>query len=183
MLASKQLTDARAAHAIATIERNAASLTLIIDDLLDMSRIIAGTMNLTFQPVDLVAVTQTALDVVGPMAAARQIELTLSADPSFSDVVNGDPARLQQVIGNVLTNAIKFTPGGGRVHVSVEHAGSAVEIKVVDTGQGISADFLPHVFERYRQAGRAMPRQHARSRPCNRAAARGAAWRHRSCGQ
>jgi CheY-like chemotaxis protein len=160
MLASRQLTDARAAHAIATIERNAASLTLIIDDLLDMSRIIAGTMNLTFEPVDLVAVTQAVLDVVGPMAAARQIELTLSADPSFSDVVNGDPARLQQVIGNLLTNAIKFTPGGGRVHVSVEHVGSAVEIAVVDTGQGISADFLPHVFERYRQAGRAMSRQH-----------------------
>jgi signal transduction histidine kinase len=160
MLASKQVTGARATHAIATIERNAASLTLIIDDLLDMSRIIAGTMKLTFQPVDLVALTQAALDVVGPMAAARQIELTLSADTSLSDVINGDPARLQQVIGNLLTNAIKFTPGGGRVDVSVEQVESAVEIKVVDTGQGISADFLPHVFARYRQAGRVMSRQH-----------------------
>ncbi len=160
MLASKQLPAARTAHAIAAIERNAASLTVIIDDLLDMSRIIAGTMNLTFQPVDLVAVTRATLDVVEPMAAARQIELTLTVDPSFSDVVNGDPARLQQVIGNLLTNAVKFTPDGGRVDVSIELVGAAVETKVVDTGQGISAGFLPHIFERYRQAGRAMSRQH-----------------------
>jgi signal transduction histidine kinase/ActR/RegA family two-component response regulator len=160
MLSAKQLAGARAAHAVATIERNAASLTLIIDDLLDMSRIVAGTMKLTFQPVDLVALTQAALDVVGPMAAARQIELTLSADTSFSEVINGDPARLQQAIGNILTNAIKFTPAGGRVDTSVEHVGPAVDIKVVDTGQGISADFLPHIFERYRQAGHVMTRQH-----------------------
>jgi signal transduction histidine kinase/ActR/RegA family two-component response regulator len=159
MLGSNQLTDGRAAHAIATIERNAASLTLIIDDLLDMARIIAGTMKLTFKPVDLVAVTRATLDVVGPMAAARRIKIALSADSSFSDVVNGDPARLQQAIGNVLTNAIKFTPEGGRVDVSVEHVGSALEIKVVDTGQGISADFLPYVFDRYRQAGGVISRQ------------------------
>jgi signal transduction histidine kinase/ActR/RegA family two-component response regulator len=160
MLASKQLTDARAAHAIATIERNAASLTLIIDDLLDMARILAGTMKLTFKPVDLVAVTQATLDVVGPMAAARNIELGFSPATSFVDVINGDPARLQQAIGNLLTNAIKFTPDGGRVDVSVEQAGSAVDIKVVDTGQGIRADFLPHIFERYRQAGGGASRQH-----------------------
>jgi signal transduction histidine kinase/ActR/RegA family two-component response regulator len=159
MLASKQLTDERAAHAIATIERNAASLTLIIDDLLDMARIIAGTMKLTFKPVDLVAVTQATLDVVGPMAAARNIELGFSPDTSFVDVINGDPARLQQAIGNLLTNAIKFTPDGGRVDVSVEHVGSALEIKVVDTGQGIPADFLPHIFERYRQGGGGTSRQ------------------------
>jgi signal transduction histidine kinase len=160
MLASKQFTDARAAHAIETIERNAASLTVIIDDLLDMSRIIAGTMKLTFQPVDLGAVTQATLDVVRPMAAARQIELALSADTSLIGLINGDPARLQQAIGNVLTNAIKFTPDGGRVDVSIEHVGAAAEIKIVDTGQGISAELLPHIFERYRQAGVVMSRQH-----------------------
>jgi signal transduction histidine kinase len=160
MLASGQVPAARTTHAIAAVERNAASLTVIIDDLLDMSRILAGTMNLTLQPVDLVAVTRTTLDVVEPVAAARQIELTLTADPSFDDVVSGDTARLQQVIGNLLTNAIKFTPEGGRVDVAIEPVGAAVEIKVVDTGQGISADFLPHIFERYRQAGGAMSRQH-----------------------
>jgi signal transduction histidine kinase/ActR/RegA family two-component response regulator len=159
MLASKQLPETRAIHAIQTIERNASSLALIIDDLLDMSRVIAGTLNLTCQPVDVVPLTQAALDVVRPMAAAKHIELTLSADSSLSDVVNGDPDRLQQVIGNLLTNAIKFTPDGGRVAVSVEHLGSQLEIKVADTGRGISADFLPHVFDRYRQADRITSRQ------------------------
>jgi signal transduction histidine kinase len=160
MLASKQLPETRAIHAIQTIERNAASLEVIIDDLLDMSRIIAGTLKLTSQPVDVVALTQEALDVVRPMAAAKHIELSLSADSSMSDVVNGDPGRLQQVIGNLLTNAIKFTPDGGRVEVSVEHVGSQMEVKVVDTGRGITADFLPHVFDRYRQADRITSRQH-----------------------
>ncbi|MEX1128401.1 MAG: ATP-binding protein [Vicinamibacterales bacterium] len=159
MLASKQLTDTRSAHAIDTIERNAASLAVIIDDLLDMSRIIGGTMNLTPQPVDLMALTQAALDAVRPMAEAKHIELSWSADASFTDIVNGDPDRLQQVIGNVLTNAIKFTPDGGRVDLSVQHAGSHMELKVVDTGQGIHADFLPHVFERFRQAERATLRR------------------------
>src|SRR5438477_8066028 len=159
MLASKQLTDARASHAVETIERNAASLALIIDDLLDMSRIIAGTMNLTFEPVDLLALTQAAVDVLRPIAAAKQVDLRFSADASSTDVVNGDAGRLQQVIGNVLTNAVKFTPEGGRVDVSVEHAGSQMEGKVVDTGRGITADFLPHVFERFRQAVTATSRQ------------------------
>ena len=159
MLASKQLAETRAAHAIEAIERNAAFLAIIIDDLLDMSRIIAGRMNLTFQPVDLMALTQAALDVVRPMAAAKHIDLRLSADASVTDVVNGDPDRLQQVIGNVLTNAVKFTPEGGRVDVSVEHLGSHMEVRVVDTGRGISADFLPHVFERFRQADKTTSRQ------------------------
>jgi hypothetical protein len=83
----------------------------------------------------------------------------LAADASFTEVVNGDPGRLQQVIGNVLTNAIKFTPEGGRVDVSVRHVGSHMEVKVVDAGRGISADFLPHVFERFRQADKATSRQ------------------------
>jgi signal transduction histidine kinase/ActR/RegA family two-component response regulator len=152
MLGSKQLTDARAAHAIEIIQRSAAAVSLIIDDLLDMSRIIAGTMTLTFQPVDLMALTQGALDAVRPIAEAKHVHLKLSADASLADVVNGDPGRLQQVIGNVLTNAIKFTPEGGSVDVSVEHVGLQMEVKVVDTGRGISGDFLPHVFERFRQA-------------------------------
>jgi signal transduction histidine kinase/ActR/RegA family two-component response regulator len=159
MLGSKQLTDARAAHAIETIQRSAAAVSLIIDDLLDMSRIIAGTMNLTFQPVDLMALTQAALDVVRPMAEAKHVHLTLTADTSLADVVNGDPGRLHQIIGNVLTNAVKFTPEGGRVDVSVEHVGSQMEVKCVDTGRGISADFLPHVFERFRQADEATSRR------------------------
>jgi signal transduction histidine kinase/ActR/RegA family two-component response regulator len=152
MLTSRQLSETRATHAMETIERNAAALALIIDDLLDMSRIIAGTMNLTFQPVDLMALTAAAVDGVRPAAVAKHIDLRLSADASLADVVNGDPGRLKQIVWNVLTNAIKFTPDGGRVDVSVEHVGSQMEVKVVDTGRGISADFLPQVFERFLQA-------------------------------
>ena len=159
MLASKQLTEPRATHAIATIERNAAALALIIDDLLDLSRIIAGTLKLTPQPVELIGLTQAALDVVRPMAEAKHIDLAFSADASVADVVNGDPGRLQQVIGNLLTNAIKFTPEGGRVDVSVTAVGAQMEVNVVDTGAGISADFLPHVFERFRQANSTPSRQ------------------------
>jgi CheY-like chemotaxis protein/anti-sigma regulatory factor (Ser/Thr protein kinase) len=116
-------------------------------------------MKLTAQPVELIGLTQAALDVVRPMAAAKRIDLTLSAETSLPDLVSADPDRLQQVIGNVLTNAIRFTPNGGRVDLSVEHAGSQMEVKVVDTGRGISADFLPHVFERFRQADKVTSRQ------------------------
>ena len=160
MLTSKPLTGARAREAVETIERNAVALTRIIDDLLDVSRIMAGTLKLTPRPVDLVSVTQGALDVVGPMAAVKGIELNLTADDPLTELVNGDTGRLQQVIGNLLTNAIKFTPDGGRVDVCVQRVGSEMEVKVVDTGQGIGADFLPHAFDRFRQADGAATRHH-----------------------
>ena len=159
MLASKQLTEARATHAIATVERNAAALALLIDDLLDISRIIAGTLKLTAEPVELIGLTQAALDAARPMAEAKHIDLRLSAEASSPDIVSADPSRLQQAIVNLLSNAIKFTPEGGRVDVSVEHVGSQMEIKVADTGRGISAGFLPHVFERFRQADQTASRQ------------------------
>jgi signal transduction histidine kinase len=160
MLISKQLTPERAAHAVQTIERNAASLAHIIDDLLDVSRIIAGTLHMTPQPVDLVAVTQGALDVVKPLAAERHIDLRFSAESDPVALVSGDSGRLQQVIWNLLANAVKFTPDSGRVDVSVERVGSNVEVHIVDTGQGISPEFLPHVFERFRQADGAPSRRH-----------------------
>ncbi len=161
MLRSKQLTPEREAQAIKTIERNAASLAHIIDDLLDVSRIIAGTLHMTPQPLDLVAVTQTALDVVKPLAVKRRVELRLSVEPGSPALVSGDDARLQQVIWNLLTNAVKFTPAGGRVDVSIERVeGSSIDVKVADTGQGIAPEFLPHVFERFRQADGAPSRRH-----------------------
>jgi len=159
MLASKQVTADRAAHAIETIERNAVSLAHIIDDLLDVSRIIAGTLYMTPQPVDLVALTQGALDVVKPLAVDKHIDLRFSHGGSIA-FVTGDGGRLQQVVWNLLANAVKFTPDFGRVDVSVERVGSSVEVNIVDTGQGISADFLPHVFERFRQADGAPSRRH-----------------------
>ena len=160
MVMSKKLTPDREAHAIATIERNARSLAHMIDDLLDVSRINAGTLRLTFQPVDLVAVTQAALEVFKPFAIDKHLDLQFSAACGPHALVNGDADRLQQIIGNLLANAVKFTPEFGRVHVSVNPVGSIVEVTVVDTGQGISPDFLPHVFERFSQvAGTAARRQ------------------------
>ena len=160
MLMSKQLTPERASHAIQTIERNAASLAHLIDDLLDVSRVIAGTLHMTPQPVDLVAVTQGALDVVKPLAADKHIELRFSAESGSIALVSGDAGRLQQVIWNLLANAVKFTPDFGRVDVSVGRVGASIEVHIVDTGQGISAEFLPHVFERFRQADGAPSRRH-----------------------
>jgi signal transduction histidine kinase/ActR/RegA family two-component response regulator len=160
MLKAKQLTAERAGHAVETIERNATALVHIIDDLLDVSRIIAGTLHLTPQPIDLVAVTQAGLEVVRPLAVSKQIDLRFSTEHGAPALVNGDAVRLQQVIWNLLANSVKFTPDGGRVDVSVERAGANIELNIVDTGQGIDREFLPHVFERFRQADGAPSRRH-----------------------
>jgi len=160
MLGSNQLPPDRAKHAMATIERNASALAHIIDDLLDVSRIVAGTLNLTRQPVNLVAVAQTALDAVRPLAATKNLQLAFSPDLQAIEPVSGDTGRLQQVIWNLLVNAIKFTPEGGRVDVFLEPSKGHMEVRIVDTGQGINPDFLPHVFERFRQADDATTRRH-----------------------
>jgi signal transduction histidine kinase len=160
MLGAKQLPPDRAEHAVGVIERNASALAHIIDDLLDVSRIVAGTLHMAPQPVDLVAVTHGALDAVRPLAVARNVQLVLSYDPPAIETVSGDAGRLEQVIWNLLANAIKFTPEGGRVVVFLEPSNDHMEIRVVDQGQGIGPDFLPHVFERFRQADGATTRRH-----------------------
>jgi signal transduction histidine kinase len=160
MLGSIQLPPDRVKHGIATIESNAAALAHIIDDLLDVSRIVAGTLQLSPEPVDLVGVAQTALDTVRPSAMARNIRLAFSSDTPPVEAVIGDAGRLQQVIWNLLANAIKFTPDGGCVDLVVVPSNGHVEIRVVDTGRGISPDFLPHVFERFRQAEGTTTRRH-----------------------
>ena len=161
MLRAKQLPPGEATHAIATIERNASALGHLVDDLLDVSRIVAGTLHLAPQPVDLVAVAQAALDAVRPLAVTKNVHLAFSPDLPAIDTVSGDAGRLQpQVIWNLLANAIKFTPEGGRVDVFIERSNDHMEVRVVDTGQGISPDFLPHVFERFRQADGATTRRH-----------------------
>jgi signal transduction histidine kinase/ActR/RegA family two-component response regulator len=162
MLGAKQLPPDRAEKGIATIERNASALAHIIDDLLDVSRIVAGNMRVTPQPVDLVAVAQAAVDTIRPLAVARNVEVVFSPpDLSAIETVCGDAGRLQQVIWNLLANAIKFTPAGGRVDVFIVSSKDHMEIRVVDTGQGISPDFLPRVFDRFRQADGATTRRHA----------------------
>jgi signal transduction histidine kinase len=160
MLGSMQLPPERAKHALTIIDRNASILAHLIEDLLDVSRIVAGTLHLSPQRVDLVALAQAAVDGVQPLATAAKVELRFSHNPEAVEPIKGDPDRLQQVLWNLLANAIKFTPEGGRVDLFIRPSGDHIEISVVDTGQGISPDFLPHVFERFRQAHGASTRRH-----------------------
>ncbi len=147
------------AEGVAVIERNARAQAEIIEDLLDMNRIISGKVRLDVQRVDLVPIIEAAMESVKPMATARQVRLTSVLDPHVGQV-SADPGRLQQVLWNLLTNAIKFTPKGGRVHIALGRVNSHLEISVSDTGEGISADFLPHVFDRFRQADATITRRH-----------------------
>lgn len=141
------------------ITRNARTQAQMIDDLLDMSRIISGKVRLDVQVVHLADVVSAAIDTVTPSAEAKDIELDAILDPHAGDV-HGDPNRLQQVIWNLLSNAIKFTPKGGSISVVLKRVTSHLELSVTDTGQGIASDFLPHVFERFRQADASTTRRY-----------------------
>jgi signal transduction histidine kinase/CheY-like chemotaxis protein len=141
------------------ITRNARTQGKLIDDLLDMSRIISGKMHLDVQRVDLPAVIDAAIESVKPAADAKRIKLQKVVD-SLAGPITGDPSRLQQVMWNLLTNAIKFTPKEGRVQVVVERVDSHVELSVSDTGKGIAPEFLPHVFERFSQADNSSTRSY-----------------------
>jgi signal transduction histidine kinase/CheY-like chemotaxis protein len=160
MLKTGKLDPPTVARALDTIERNAQSQNQLIEDLLDFSRIISGKIRLDVRRVELATVAEAALDVVRPAADAKGIRLQTVLDPRAGPV-SGDPERLQQVLWNLLSNAIKFTPKGGRVQVRLGRVNSSVELTVSDTGQGISAEFLPYVFERFRQADNTSTRQHS----------------------
>jgi CheY-like chemotaxis protein len=149
----------RQQRAFETIERNAASLTQIVEDVLDVSRIIAGKMRLNVQPVDVAAVIRNAVEGVMPAAQARGVRLESTIDPAAGPI-SGDPERLQQIAWNLLSNAVKFTNRGGRVQVSVEQVNSHIEVRVSDTGIGIPPSFLPFVFERFRQRDAGTTREH-----------------------
>jgi PAS domain S-box-containing protein len=142
-----------------TIQRNSRIQAQLIEDLLDMSRIISGKIRLDVQRVDVAAAVEAAVEVVRPAAEAKEIRLQVVLDP-IGVTVTGDPNRLQQIVWNILSNAVKFTPKGGRVQVSLARVNSHVEITISDTGQGISPEFLPHVFERFRQADSSSTRRH-----------------------
>jgi CheY-like chemotaxis protein len=159
MLRTGELDAPTAQRAVETIDRNAGVQAQLIEDILDVSRIIAGKLQLDVQSVDLKTVIESALDSVRPAATAKEIRLQTVLDPSAM-AVSGDPARLQQVVWNLLSNAIKFTPRGGRVLVRLARVNSHVEIAIDDTGQGIESAFLPHVFERFRQADSSSTRSH-----------------------
>lgn len=144
---------------LATIERNSRAQTQIIEDLLDMSKIISGKVRLDVQPLHLDQVVAAAVDTMRPAAAAKGIHLQSLIDPQ-ARMVNGDPNRLQQVFWNLLSNAIKFTPKGGKVQVVLERVHSHLEIGIADTGEGISPEFLPYVFDRFRQQDASTTRKH-----------------------
>ena len=147
------------AAGIATIERNARAQNQIIEDLLDMSRIISGKVRLDVQRIDLSSVVAAAVETVRPAADAKGIRLQVVLD-SHAQPVGGDPNRLQQVFWNLLSNAIKFTPKAGRVQVLVERVESHLEVSVIDSGEGIAAEVLPNVFDRFRQQGASTTRRH-----------------------
>jgi signal transduction histidine kinase/CheY-like chemotaxis protein len=160
LLKPGKTSNADLIEGLEVITRNARSQARLIDDLLDMSRIISGKMRLDVQRVDLPAVIDAAIESVKPGAEAKGIKLQKVIDPIAGPVM-GDPNRLQQVIWNLLSNAIKFTPKKGAVQVVVERSNSHVELSVSDTGKGIPADFLPHVFDRFSQADMSAKRGYA----------------------
>ncbi|HEX7316492.1 MAG TPA: ATP-binding protein [Pyrinomonadaceae bacterium] len=159
LLRGRQLDERAAAHALETIERNARSQNQLIEDLLDVSRIITGNLRLDVRPVNPASFIESAIEAVRPAAEAKGIRLQKLLDTGVSSV-SGDPARLQQIIWNLLSNAIKFTPKGGRVQVRLERINSHIEVSVSDNGDGISAEFLPFVFDRFRQADGTTTRRH-----------------------
>jgi PAS domain S-box-containing protein len=159
MLRSGIVAPDKKEKAIETIERNATSLTQIVEDVLDISRIVSGKIRLNVQPVDFPEVVRSALDAVAPAAEARGVRLETVIDPQAAPI-SGDPERLQQILWNVLSNAVKFTNRGGRVQVRLERVNSHVEVAVSDTGIGMAREFLPHVFERFRQGHAGIDREH-----------------------
>ncbi|MBI3950423.1 MAG: PAS domain-containing protein [Acidobacteria bacterium] len=164
LLRSGELDETNAARAIEIIDRNAKAQAQLIEDLLDVSRMITGKLHLEVSPVELVPIIRAALDVVRPAAEAKAIQIRATLDPLVGPVL-GDADRLQQIVWNLLSNAIKFTPHGGRVEVRLEAVGSRSEpqalIRVRDTGIGIDPAFLPYVFDRFRQADSSTTRKYS----------------------
>jgi signal transduction histidine kinase len=158
LLKSGTLTEEKSRHALATIDRNARAQAQLIDDLLDVSRIISGKLHVQMEPLNFESVVRLARDAVEPTARAKNIQLGLSVEPGNYTVI-GDAWRLQQVVWNLLNNAVKFTPADGSVdmHLSSDHV---VTLVVTDSGRGIDADVIPHIFDRFRQAEGTMTRRY-----------------------
>ena len=159
MLRAGMLTPDKFQRTFETIERNTSALTQMVEDILDVSRVVSGKMRLNMQAVELPIVLNEAVATVTPAAEAKHIRVETTMDPQVGPV-SGDPDRLRQVVWNLLSNAVKFTPKHGRIQVRLERVNSSVEIVVSDTGIGIAPDFLPHIFEQFRQADSGFARQH-----------------------
>ncbi|HEY0099689.1 MAG TPA: ATP-binding protein, partial [Pyrinomonadaceae bacterium] len=159
MLRTINFTPESTARALETIERNAKAQTQIVEDLLDVSRIITGKLQINSRPVAIAPTVEAAIATLRPAAEAKAMTLKLSLGEA-TGLVFGDPDRLQQIIWNLVSNAIKFTPENGRIEVRVEQSGAFFELSVRDNGIGIEAEFLPYVFERFRQADSSTTRTH-----------------------
>ena len=159
LLRMGQLDSEGAAHAVDVIERNAAAQRQIIEDLLDVSRIVTGKLRINTQPVDVLLIIHAAIDAVRPAAEAKQIDIRIHAGAPDS-IVRADSERLQQVLWNLLANAVKFTPSGGVVDVHLERHESLAEIRIEDSGPGVPPEFLPRIFDRFSQADGSSTRKH-----------------------
>jgi hypothetical protein len=159
LISSGRVDSVNMRSALQSIERSAESQSRLIEDLLDVSRMVSGKLQLNVEEINLAPVAEDALAVVSPMAQAKSIRLEATIDAD-AGIVRADAARVQQVIWNLLGNAVKFTPARGSVSLDLRRADGHVVIRVSDTGQGIAAEFLPHVFERFRQADAAPTRRH-----------------------
>jgi PAS domain S-box-containing protein len=160
MLCNDTLDEAASARALEVIDRNAKTQAQLIEDILDLSRIINGKLQLQVRPVGLAEIVNATIECLRPTADVKAIQIQAHLDPDVG-LVSGDPNRLQQVVANLLANAIKFTPEGGRVKVKLGRVNSDALINVTDTGAGISAEFLPYVFDRFRQADSASTRKYS----------------------
>jgi PAS domain S-box-containing protein len=159
ILQTHNLDASETNKALDTITRSARAQNRLINDLLDVSRIITGKLRLDIRAVDLPSVIAAAVDAARPAAEANNLRLQTLIDPQ-AELILGDPDRLQQVVWNLLSNAVKFTPKGGRVQVRLERVNSHVEIVISDKGKGIEPEFLPNVFDRFRQSDGSMTRRH-----------------------
>jgi PAS domain S-box-containing protein len=159
LLDSNKLSDAEKEHAVSVIQRNAQAQSKLIEDLLDVSRIITGKLRIDFEPVSFAAITESAINSLRPAVDAKQLQLVTEIDPSAGPIL-GDPSRLQQIVANLLSNAIKFTPPQGRIEVHLERTDARVRLEVKDTGVGIAAEHLPYIFERFRQVDSSNVRAH-----------------------
>lgn len=159
LLRNKNFNDSTLNKAISSIERNAQAQAKIIDDILDMSRIIRNSIRLNTCSVDLATIIKAAIEDMRPIAEPKKIEVESVLSPSVG-LISGDPGRLQQLIWNLLSNAVKFTPDEGRVQIRLYSTGNYAQIIISDTGIGISPDFLPYIFERFRQADSTSTREH-----------------------
>ncbi len=159
MMRLGKLAPANAERAVETIYRNAKSQAQLVADLLDVSRIISGKLRLDVRTVDLINIVNAAIDSIRPAVDAKSIRLQTMLDPAAGPI-SGDADRLQQIVWNLLTNAVKFTPKGGRIQVKVQRVDSHVEVIVSDSGIGIGKEFLPYVFDRFRQADASITRVH-----------------------